>query len=179
MTHPVDMLALEASAAIEAMKAAALHARHLHARAELARHMRTTAHKMREFPIEEATSKVSAEWMNAWALDATAYPELASQITRFTAAFCLDARGSTPGTRAAIIAALEVLETRFAENGTTLSDQMAFRSECAHGWWNGVVPIPPLLRDEARLALQPKPGTDQPFWTAGARPHCVEARTPG
>ena len=97
MTHPVDMLADEAAEAIKAMKAAAIKARHAHALAELARHMRGTAQKMRELPLAEAVAKVSAEWMQAWALDSTAYPELAAQMSRFTAAFCVDVKGSTPG----------------------------------------------------------------------------------
>ena len=173
MTHPVDELAAEAEVAIARMKTAALEARYLHARAELARHMRTTANRMIALPVEEAAARISAEWMKAWALDSEAYPAIAGQVAGFTMAFCLDARGSTPDTRAAIHQALERLEAGFAVMDTTLSDEMAFRSECAHGWWNGVVPIPAALRQAERFRLMPRAGDDQPWWTASARPHCL------
>ncbi|MBL8833686.1 MAG: hypothetical protein JNL71_14945 [Rhodospirillales bacterium] len=159
MPHPVDDHLQLAERAIAAMRATALAARIAHARAELLRHMRTTARKMVGQPVEVAAAKVCGEWMKAWSLDAGAYPALADDIRGFAAAFCVDAAVSTPATQAAIADALGRLEAGFAATGTTLADQMAFRSECAHGWWAAVVP---------------KPGSAEegPFWTRGCAPHC-------
>lgn len=171
MTHPVDEMQAEAQAAIMRMKEAAAAARHLHARAELMRHMRTTAGKVSARPLEEAAALVAREWMKAWSLDADAYPELAQDISFFTTAFCADARGTTPEAQAAIRSALDGLEAGFLRIGTSLSDQMAFRSECAHGWWQSIVPLPVELRAADRREI-PRPGADQPFWGAGAQSHC-------
>lgn len=159
MSHPVDDHLELAERAIAAMQAAALAARIAHARAELLRHMRTTARKMVGQPVDIAAAKVCGEWMKAWSLDAGAYPALAADISGFAAAFCVDAASSTPATQAAIAAALERLEAGFVATGTTLSDQMAFRSECAHGWWESVVP-------------KPGSATNEPFWLRGCAPHC-------
>jgi hypothetical protein len=52
MTHVVDQMSQEAERAIERMREAALEARHLHARSELARHMRSTAQKMAARPVD-------------------------------------------------------------------------------------------------------------------------------
>jgi len=97
--------------------------------------------------------------MKAWSLDAGAYPALAEDIRRFAAAFCVDAAGSTPSTQGEIVASLARLEAGFVATGTTLSDQMAFRSECAHDWWELVVP-------------KPAGGPADAFWTRGCAPHC-------
>lgn len=159
MTHPVDAHLAKAEAAIAAMQEAARVARHVHARAELLRHMRTTARKMLGRPVEEAARLVCGEWMKAWSLDAGAYPALAEDMRRFAAAFCADAAASTGATCAEIEASLAGLERAFEKIGTTLSDQMALRSECAHGWWSAVAPKPG--------------GADaQPFWERGCPPHC-------
>jgi hypothetical protein len=158
MTHPVDAMRDEAAEAVAAMKAAAVKARHLHARAELARHMRTTAAKLAARPTEAAAAAIAAEWMKAWSLDASAYAAIAGEVAAFTRAFCLDARGATPTTQASIRQAFAGLEDAFRSIGTTLSDEMAFRSECAHGWWGSVTP--------------PPASGGQPFWSAGAKPHC-------
>jgi hypothetical protein len=159
MTHPVDAHLELAERAIAAMQAAAIAARAAHARAELLRHMRTTARKMAGQPVDAAAAKVCGEWMKAWSLDAGAYPALAEDIRRFAAAFCADATGSTPATQGEISASLAGLEAGFVATGTTLADQMAFRSECAHGWWELVVPKPANSAGEA-------------FWTRGCPPHC-------
>jgi hypothetical protein len=172
MSHPVDDLLAEAEAAIERMKAAAIEARHLHARAELARHMRTTAAKLAHLPLARAAEAIAAEWMKAWALDEAAYAALGDRIAAFALAFSQDARGSTAATMAAVSDALAGLEAGFAAAGTSLSDEMAFRSECAHGWWRLVVPQPPEARNPERDARIPSPEPHQPFWTAGPQPHC-------
>jgi hypothetical protein len=158
MQHPVDAHLAAAQDAIAAMRAAALAARAAHARAELLRHMRTTAAKMRGLDVDTAAERVRGEWMKAWRLDAGGYPALGAAIRAFAAAFCRDAGTSDDATRLAIAATLETLEAGFVAAGTTLADQMAFRSECAHGWWASVVPKP-----ESGLA---------PFWESGCPPHC-------
>jgi hypothetical protein len=158
MQHPVDAHLEAAAEAVGAMRAAALAARTAHARAELLRHMRTTAAKMRGLDVDTAAERVRGEWMKAWRLDADGYPALSDAIRAFAAAFCRDAGGSDDATKAAIAATLVTLEAGFAAAGTTLADQMAFRSECAHGWWASVVP---------------KPGDGgAPFWESGCPPHC-------
>lgn len=171
MTHPVDEMQAEAQAAIMRMKEAAIAARHLHARAELARHMRATAGRVAAQPLDEAAALVAREWMKAWSLDADAYPELAQDVAAFATAFCADARGTTPETQAAIRSALDGLETGFLRIGTSLSDQMAFRSECAHGWWQSIVPLPAELQAADHRNI-PRSDADQPFWSTGAQPHC-------
>lgn len=173
MTHPVDALLAEADAAVERMKAAALEARRLQARAELARHMRTTALKLAHLPLDEAAAGIAREWMAAWSLDAGAYPALADRVAAFASAFCRDARGSTAATQVDIRQSLADLEAGFAAIGATLSDEMAFRSECAHGWWRLVAPLPPEFRNSARLARMPRPAEHEPFWSAGPQPHCL------
>lgn len=170
MPHIVDEMSSEAERAIEAMRKASLHARRLHARAELMRHMRATAAKVADRPIEEAVRFVSAEWMKAWGIDGEASADLAAHMRHFTQAFCHDARGSNVATSSAISAALADVEIAFERQGTSLPDQMAFRSECAHGWWELVVPVP-----EAGLKLRPgiprwRPGIA--FWNVGAAEHC-------
>lgn len=158
MTHPVDEMLDEARAAIGRMKDAALAARRLHARAELMRHMRATAAKLADRPLDEAARTVAGEWMQAWGLAPDAYGALAADAERFVRAFCLDARGSDQQTQDAVRAAIAGLEAGFAAAGLSLPDEMAFRSECAHGWWRHVVP--------ARGA------GGAPFWAEGAAPHC-------
>jgi len=49
---------------------------------------------------------------------------------------------------------------------------MAWRSECAHGWWDLVEPVPVDLpgRKERPSVPQRAPGT--PFWEAGCASFC-------
>jgi hypothetical protein len=156
MTHPVDLHRQEAAKAIAAMQAAARAARIVHARAELLRHMQTTAAKMRGLNTQIAAAKVRGEWMKAWRLDANAYPALGEAMQAFAAAFCRDADGSTQATQGEILHSLETLERGFAAIGTSLSEQMALNSECAHGWWAMVAPQ----------------ADGQAFWENGCPPHC-------
>ena len=172
MPHLVDNLLEEAQQAIARMQAAAREARHLHARAELMRHLRTTALKTAARPLDEAVDLVTREWMQAWALDGGAYPELASEMRGFTKAICADARGAGSAGEMSVRAGLEALEAAFVRTGTTLSDQMAFCSECAHGWWEMVVPVPDVLRNDARRRRMPKPAENAPFWSAGSQASC-------
>ncbi len=168
----VDNLLREAEQAIVAMRAAALHARRLHATAELMRHMRTTAAKMRARPLEEAAALVAGEWMKAWHIDGDFYAAIEGPVGRFTRAFCVDVRGSTVQTQREIAEAIAGVEVALAGQGTSIADQMAWRSECAHGWWDVVVPTPADLPHRAERAGMPRYQAGMPFWETGCAPHC-------
>jgi hypothetical protein len=167
--HPVDVMLAEADSAIERMKAFAIEARRLHARSELARHMRTTALKLIALPVDHAAAALAREWMKAWSLEG-GYDAIGAAISAFAMAFCRDVRGSDAATQAALSDAFAALEAGFASLGTSLSDEMAFRSECAHGWWSLVVP-PPAAGGKPPGGLPPVAG--QPFWSVGPQPHCL------
>ena len=171
MPHIVDETQNEAALAIEAMREAALHARAVHARAELMRHMRVTAAKVSDRPLDAAVGFVAAEWMKAWGLDDDAHGDLALAIRHFTETFCRDAHTPSSATSKAIRSTTALLEAAFQRIGTTLFDQMAFRSECAHGWWEMIVPIPQHERKDRADVPRWKPG--QAFWEVGAAAHCT------
>ena len=149
MTHLVDEAQRDARAAIAAMQDAARHARAVHARAELLRHMRATAQKPGADP-----ARVAAEWMQAWGMQD--WPAVAAEMRRFSAAFCAYAATPDDAADRTVRDATAGLEHALHGTGTTLADEMARRSECRHGWWAAVQPDPP----------------GQPFWTEGAAPHC-------
>ena len=169
MPHIVDTMLAEADAAIAAMQQAAIRARALHARAELLRHMRGTAAKMSGRPADEAAALVAGEWMKAWHLDGDAYADIAADVRHFTDAFVRDAQGSTPATQAAIRTTTDALDAALARHGTTLADQMAWRSQCAHGWWSLVAPYPPGYPERPTV---PAPAPGAPFWQAGCAEQC-------
>lgn len=157
--HPVDQHLKNADRAIAKMQAAAVAARTLHARAELLRHMRTTAAKLTHLPVAEAANKTMREWLNAWKIAEADIATLGPAALQFAEAFCRDAHGSTKSTQAAIVDALAALDVGFTAIGTTLADQMAYRSVCAHPWWGQVAPDP--VRG------------DQPIWAHDRLPeHC-------
>lgn len=170
MPDIVNTMLAEAEAAIATMQAAALHARQLHARAELLRHMRGTAAKLAARPLAEAATLVAGEWMAAWHLDTTAYADIAADVRAFTEAFVRNAQTPSPATQQAIQATTQALDTALARHGTTLADQMAWRSQCAHGWWDLVVPTPPNLPPRPGVPTH-QPGT--PFWQIACAPHCA------
>lgn len=157
MTHPVDEMQDQARVAILHMRVAALEARRLHARAELMRHMRGTAARLAGMALDAAAEKVAGEWMQAWGLGAGAYQALSADVGRFARAFCADVRGSDAASQAELRAAIAALDVGFAAHGLSVAEEMASRSECAHGWWGAVVP---------------KAGAGTPFWTHGAPPRC-------
>ena len=138
-----EELRTQSGAAIAAMQAAALHARSLHARAELLRHMLSTAAK----PGANLDS-VTHEWMAAWKM--TDWPEVAAEARRFTEAVLA---GHDPAIRTSFAA----LEAALVLHGTTLADEMAWRSRCAHGWW---------------AAVAPQAGA--PFWEQACPEDCLE-----
>ncbi|MFY7963232.1 MAG: hypothetical protein ACOVVK_24380 [Elsteraceae bacterium] len=158
--HFCEALLAEAEAAIAVAREAALTAARLHARAELARHMRATADKVRDRPRAEAVAFVVDEWMKAWGLDQTAYPSLTEEMRRFTAAFCADE---------GLKQAMADLDAAFHAAGLDLGDQMAWRSTCAHRWWLMVNPAP------AGAPAQPAvPAHDsaRAIWESGCAAKC-------
>ena len=171
MPHIVDEVQAAASKAIQAMQEVAVVARRMHARAELMRHMRLTARKVVDKPLDEAVRQVSKEWMDAWGLTGDAYTGLAEPLRRYTEAFCRDAREHSDVSEAAIATAATALERAFEVIGTTVADEMAYRSGCAHGWWEMVVPVPDQVRRERPQV--PRWQAGKPFWETGAAPHCL------
>jgi hypothetical protein len=172
MPHIVDQLQTEAATAIAAMRDAALSARRLHARAELLRHMHQTAAKLADQSPEQAIERVVREWMQAWHIDTGRYVELLGDVRHFAAAFCTDARGSTPATQAAIRETTEALDAALVRHGTSIADQMAWRSQCAHGWWDMVVPTPPDLPGRAERPGVPRYQPGLAFWEIGCAERC-------
>jgi hypothetical protein len=173
MPHFVDELQDKAAKAITAMKEAALAARHTHARAELMRHMRTTAAKSKDKPKDEAVEAVVSEWMEAWHLPRNEWPQIAREMERFTEAFYDYARDPDDEADARVREACDALDAALAREGTTISDQMAFRSMCAHGWWEAVAPTPADLPGRTQRPTVPalKPG--EPFWEARCAEQCL------
>ena len=172
MSGFVDELQAEAMAAIAEMQKAALAARHLHARAELMRHMLTTARKMMDRPKAEAVEAVVREWLNAWNLDRHAWPHIATEIENLTAAFHDVAHDPSPAHDAALRASTAALDAALAREGTTISDQMAWRSQCAHGWWELVRPVPPDLPGAKERPSVPPLLKNAPFWESGCAAFC-------
>jgi hypothetical protein len=168
----VDELAAHAQAAMAQMQRAALTARSAHARAELLRHMITTACKMAGRPREAALAGVVSEWMSAWGVDRAQDLDVAREMEALTAA-CLDHVGRPDAmTDAALRAATTALDAAFAARGTSLADEMAWRSQCAHGWWEAVRPAPRDLPGARARPGVPCPAEGAPFWEAGCADHC-------
>ncbi len=172
MSMLVDELQAEATAAIAHMREAALAARHLHARAELMRHMLTTARKMMHKPKAEAVEAIVREWLAAWNLDRHAWPHIASEVENLTAAFHDVAHDPSAANDAALRACTAALDEALAREGTTISDQMAWRSQCAHGWWEAVRPAPADLPGAKPRPSIPAPVKGEPFWESGCAPFC-------
>ncbi|PTM40548.1 hypothetical protein [Bosea sp. 124] len=172
MTHFVEELRADAAAAIAGMREAALAARHLHARAELMRHMLTTARKVAGKPKAEAVETVVREWMDAWNLDRHDWPHIAREMESFTAAFHDYANQPSDGHDAALRDNCTALDEALARENTSISEQMAFRSQCAHGWWELVAPTPADLPGAKPRPSMPQPRADAPFWEAGCADFC-------
>jgi hypothetical protein len=166
MPQFVDELKAEADAAIAAMRAAALHARELHARAELMRHMKMTAAKVKDRPRDEAVRAVVDEWLFAWKLDRASFPHVAA-MEALTEAFYDYVRDPSQANDSAVRRACAVIEAAFAATDTSLADRMAWRSMCAHGWWGQVKPPP------AGAGRPDRDWPDRPFWEHGCLPECL------
>jgi len=156
----------DADAAMSSAREASLQARTMHARAELMRHMMLTTAKSADRPRVESVRLVVDEWLDAWLCTRATYPYV--QHMEALAGACYDALRS-PGEEAdrRVRETFADLEHACVANGTTLADEMAWRSGCAHGWWADVHPAPdaPEYRPEARR--------DTPLWQRGCPPHCL------
>lgn len=172
MPHFVEDLRRDAEAAIAAMREAALSARHIHARAELMRHMLTTARKVAAKSKAEAVETVVREWMDAWNLDRHEWPHIAREMESFTAAFHDYANEPSDAHDAALRLSCTALDEALAREGTSISEQMAFRSQCAHRWWELVAPTPADLPGAKLRPSMPAPRSDAPFWEAGCADFC-------
>jgi hypothetical protein len=167
MNSLVDSLRAESDSAIAVMQAACEAARIAHARAELARHMLTTARKNLGRPRAEAITAVVDEWLFAWALSRADVPDIAAAMDRVTDAFCTLAEAPSPPADAALRTAWDALEAACAGTGASVADRMAWRSMCAHGWWADVRPAPP---GEGRADITWPAAS---FWTKGCLPQCL------
>lgn len=172
MPHFVEELQFEAERALIAMQTAALAARHLHARAELMRHMLTTARKVAGKPKAEAVEAVVREWLEAWNLGREDWPQIAREMEAFTAAFHDYANDPGDAQDAALRKACDALDAALAREDTSISDQMAFRSQCAHRWWELVVPVPADLPGRKPRPSLPPLQEGAPFWEAGCAEFC-------
>ena len=159
-------LRVAAEADIAAARAATQRARTIHARAELMRHMILTTAKSTHRTRGESIALVTDEWLDAWRRDRTNYPYVT--LMEALSGACYDTIRS-PGatTDAAVRAAFAALEAACVANGTTLADEMAWRSGCSHGWWGDVRPAPERAeyRDLARRSAA--------LWERGCAPECL------
>ena len=172
MPHFIEALRLDAEAAIVRMQEAAREARRLHAHAELMRHMLTTARKVKDQPRQQAVETVVREWMEAWQLDRSEWPHIAREMQTFTEAFYDYANDPSDAKDRRVRDCAAALDEALARSNTSIADQMAFRSQCAHGWWEWVEPVPPDLPGRKARPTVPGPRAEQPFWTIGCADFC-------
>lgn len=172
MPHFVEALQQEAAEAVAQMQEAALRARHAHARAELMRHMLTTARKVKEKPKAEAVETVVREWMDAWNLGRSDWPHIAREMEAFTEAFHDYANAPSDAHDTRLREACAALDIVLEQEGTSISDQMAFRSQCAHGWWEQVKPVPADLPGRKPRPSVPSLESGKAFWEAGCADFC-------
>ena len=172
MPHFVETLQREAADAIAQMQEAALRARHAHARAELMRHMLTTARKVKDKPKAEAVETVVREWMDAWNLGRSDWPHIAREMETFTAAFHDYANDPSDAHDTRLRETCATLDAVLEQEGTSISDQMAFRSQCAHGWWEQVKPVPADLPGRKPRPSVPALESGKAFWEAGCADFC-------
>lgn len=159
-------LRFAADADIGAAREATLRARLTHARAELMRHMMLTTAKSIERPRAASIALVVDEWLDAWQRSRTNYP-FVPQMEALAGA-CYDAlRAPAADTDAAVRAAFAALERACIAAGTTLADEMAWRSGCSHGWWSDVRPAPP------ETAYSERAHRSKSLWERGCPPHCL------
>lgn len=166
MTDFTSELRHAAESDIAAARETALRARTIHSRAELMRHMMLTTAKSTDRSREESVRLVTDEWLDAWRRDHANYPYVA-QMEALSGA-CYDAL-KTPdaATDRAVRDAFAALERACVAHGTTLADEMAWRSGCSHEWWGDVQPAPdaPEYREQARRKTS--------LWQRGCPPECL------
>jgi hypothetical protein len=151
---------------IAAAHHAALRARAMHSRAELMRHMMLTTAKSTDRSREESIRLVTDEWLDAWRRDRTNYPYVA--LMEKLSGACYDAiRNPSPQTDRAVRESFAALEGACITHGTTLADEMAWRSGCSHQWWGDVRPAPnlPEYRERARRS--------EALWDRGCPVECL------
>jgi hypothetical protein len=166
MTDFTQELREAAQADIAAAHHAALRARAMHARAELMRHMILTTAKSTDRSRAESVRLVTDEWLDAWRRDDTNYPYVALMETLSGA--CYDAlKSPSMYTDRRVREAFAALEGACISHGTTLADEMAWRSGCSHMWWGDVRPAPnlPEYRERARRS--------EALWDRGCPPECL------
>jgi len=155
-----------ADATIASAREAALTARLMHARAELMRHMMLTTAKSVDRPRAESVRLVVDEWLDAWRRTRDNYPYVAHMEALSGA--CYDAlRAPTAESDRAVREAFAGLEHACVDNGTTLADEMAWRSGCSHAWWGDIHPAPnlPEYREQAKRS--------ESLWQRGCPPECL------
>jgi hypothetical protein len=166
MTDFTSELRQAAENDIGAAHQAALRARAMHSRAELMRHMMLTTAKSTDKSREESVRLVTDEWLDAWQRDRTNYPYVA--LMEALAGACYDAiRSPMPATDGGVREAFAALERSCIAHGTTLADEMAWRSGCSHMWWGDVRPAPnlPEYRERARRS--------EALWERGCPVECL------
>jgi hypothetical protein len=173
MPHFVEDMQSEAAAAIAAMKDAALVARRRHAHAELMRHMQMTAAKVKHKNKAEAVEAVVSEWMEAWHLPRSEWPHLAKEMQAFTEAFYDYVNNPDDAADRRVRDTSATLDATLARQGTSIADQMAWRSMCAHGWWELVAPTPQDLPGRTARPTVPRPEDGKPFWDTGCAAQCL------
>ena len=145
---------------------AVLRARAMHARAELMRHMMLTTAKSTHRSRDESVRLVTEEWLEAWRRTRDNYPYVAHMEALSGA--CYDAlRAPNADTDRAVREAFAGLEHACVDNGTTLADEMAWRSGCSHIWWGDIHPAPnlPEYREQAKRS--------ESLWQRGCPPECL------
>jgi hypothetical protein len=172
MPHFVDDLKAEAEARIAAMRETARAARFAHARAELMRHMLLAGAKTAAKPRAEAIEFILREWTAAWHLDREAWPHLAHEMEALTGAFVDYARNPGANEDAALRDGAARLEAALAARNSSIADEMAFRSQCAHRWWEMVTPTPADLPGRKDRPTIPTADPTKPFWETGCAEFC-------
>jgi len=166
MTDFTSELRRAADEDIGAAHHAVLRARAMHARAELMRHMMLTTAKSTHRSREESIRLVTDEWLDAWLRDRANYPYVA--LMEALSGACYDAlKSPTVTTDGAVREAFAALERACIGNGSTVADEMAWRSGCSHAWWADVRPAPdlPEYRDRARRS--------EALFERGCPPECM------
>jgi hypothetical protein len=166
MSDLTTELRQQAEADIAAAREAALRARTSHGRAELMRHMMMAAAKVPDRSREEAVDFVMVEWLTAWGLDRATCPQ--SPQMEALAGACHDAlRAPGPESDAALRTAFAALERAYAVAGTSVADEMAWRSGCSHVWWADIRPAP------AGAGYSKLAARTETLWERGCAPHCL------
>ena len=154
-----------ADAEMASAREATMRARTLHARAELMRHMMLTTARSADKVRDQSIELVVDEWLDAWQRTRDNYPYV--KTMEALAGSCYDAlRMPNDKTDRAVREAFAALEHACVARGTTLADEMAWRSGCSHGWWSDVRPAPDgHYNERARRS--------ESLWERGCPPHCL------